>query len=318
MFNKNKKKIKNKEKIKRSRQLAFFTVPGFVWLIVFCYLPMFGLALAFKDYKNIDGNFFSSLFKSDWTLKNFEILFRVRNLGLIIKNTLTYNIIFIVLNIVIPLIVAIMLHELVNKRSAKVYQTITFLPYFLSWIVISYSVYAFLSTDGGMFNQIREMFGLKPLNWYRTPGVWPVIFVFLNTWKSLGYNTIIYLAALAGIDKSLYEAASIDGASKLQQAWNITIPLLRPVIVITFVLALGGIFRSDFGLFFHVPNSGGPGGTLKNVAEVIDTYTYKLLMVSQNLKQSAAIGFVQSVIGFILISTANLIVKRYDPDRALY
>ncbi|WP_282925616.1 ABC transporter permease [Helcococcus kunzii] len=316
MFKKNKNK--NKEIKKRSRQLALFTIPGFIWLIVFCYLPMFGLALAFKDYKNFDGNFFTSLFKSDWTLKNFQVLFRVNNLGMIIRNTLGYNIVFIILNIVIPLIVAIMLHELLNRRSAKVYQTVTFLPYFLSWIVISYSVYAFLSYDGGLFNQIRSWMGLKPINWYRTPGVWPYIFVFLNTWKSLGYNTIIYLAALAGIDRSLYEAASIDGASKLQQAWNITIPLLRPVIVITFVLALGGIFRSDFGLFFHVPNSGGPGGTLREVAEVIDTYTYRLLMISQNLKQSAAIGFVQSVIGFILISTANFIVKKYDPDRALY
>ncbi|EHR34097.1 ABC transporter permease [Helcococcus kunzii] len=316
MFKKNKKR--NNDIVKRSRQLSLFTIPGLVWLFVFAYLPMFGLILAFKDYKNIDGNFFTSLFKSEWTLKNFEILFRGNKLFTVVRNTLGYNMVFIVLNIIVPLIVAILLHELLNRRSAKVYQTITFLPYFLSWIVISYSIYAMLAYNGGLFNQIRALFGLKPMDWYRTPSVWPFIFIFLNTWKSLGYNTIIYLAALAGIDKSLYEAASIDGATKIQQALNITIPLLRPVIIITFVLSLGGIFRSDFGLFFHVPNSGGAGDTLRNVAEVIDTYTYKLLMVSQNLRQSAAINFIQSVIGFILIFSANFIVKRYDPDRALY
>lgn len=314
---KNKNKI-NKDSRKRSLQLAWFTVPGFVWLMVFCYLPMFGLIVAFKDYKNYDGNFFTSLFKSEWTFKNFEFFFKTSDAWLVTRNTLLYNMVFITLNILVPLIVAIMLHELLNKKMAKVYQTATFLPYFLSWIVISYSVYAMLQTDTGLFNQIRRALGMDPIDWYRNPKYWPFFYVFLHTWKGLGYNTVIYLAALSGIDKSLYEAASIDGASKMQQARLITVPLLRPVIVIIFILALGGIFRSDFGLFFHIPNSGGGAAALRKVSEVIDTYTYKLLMNSQNIKQSAAIGFFQSVIGFILIFTANKIVKRYDPERAIY
>lgn len=303
---------------KDSNALTLFAIPGFIWFLLFSYLPMFGLILAFKDYKNYDGNFFTSLFKSEWTLDNFTFFFKTNKAWIVTRNTLIYNAFFITLNIVIPLLVAIMLHELLNKKAAKVYQTAMFLPYFLSWIVISYSIYALLQIDNGLFNKILTSIGLDRVNWYRTPRVWPPLFIFLNTWKSLGYNTVIYLAALAGIDRSLYEAASIDGASKWQQMRFITIPSLKPVITIIFILALGGIFRSDFGLFFHVPNSGGGGPVLQNVAEVIDTYTYKLLMQSQNIKQSAAISLFQSVVGFILITGANKLVRIYDPERSLY
>lgn len=314
----NKNKKMNKDKLKRNIQLSWFTIPGVIWLAVFAYLPMFGLILAFKDYKNTTGNFFTSLFNSDWTLKNFDIFFKTNDAWMVTRNTIGYNIIFIILNIIVPLLVAIMLHEMLNQRGAKIYQTATFLPYFLSWVVISYSIYAILAPEVGLFNQIRAALGLDTVSYYRNPRYWPFIYVFLNTWKSLGYNTVIYLAALSGIDKSLYEAASIDGASKWQQTRYITIPLLRPVVTIIFILALGGIFRSDFGLFFHVPNTGGGAATLREVSEVIDTYTYKLLVQSQNLKQSAAIGFFQSVVGFILIFTANKIVKRYDPERSIF
>lgn len=313
-----KNKKMNKDKLKRNIQLSWFTIPGVIWLAVFAYLPMFGLILAFKDYKNTTGNFFTSLFNSDWTLKNFDIFFKTNDAWMVTRNTIGYNIIFIILNIIVPLLVAIMLHEMLNQRGAKIYQTATFLPYFLSWVVISYSIYAILAPEVGLFNQIRASLGLDTVSYYRNPRYWPFIYVFLNTWKSLGYNTVIYLAALSGIDKSLYEAASIDGASKWQQTRYITIPLLRPVVTIIFILALGGIFRSDFGLFFHVPNTGGGAATLREVSEVIDTYTYKLLVQSQNLKQSAAIGFFQSVVGFILIFTANKIVKRYDPERSIF
>lgn len=309
---------KKKNELKKNIPLTIFALPGFVWFLVFAYLPMFGLILAFKDYKNYDGNFFTSLFKSEWTLKNFEFFFKSSDAWIVTRNTVLYNMCFIVLNIVVPLLVAIMLHELLNKKTAKVYQTITFLPYFLSWVVISYSVYAMLQYENGLFNKILVKFGAQPINWYSTEKVWPPLFLFLSTWKSLGYNTVIYLAALAGIDKSYYEAASIDGATKWQQAKSITIPLLKPVITIIFILSLGGIFRSDFGLFFHVPNSGGGGAMLSNVAEVIDTYTYKLLMQSNNIKQSSAISFFQSVVGFILVMSANKIVKKYDPERSLY
>lgn len=308
----------NREKLKRSLQLTWFTVPGFIWLMVFSYLPMFGLILAFKDYRNTTGNFFTSLFQSEWTLKNFDAFFKTNDAWMVTRNTLAYNGVFIVLNIVVPLLVAIMLHEMLNKRTAKFYQTVTFLPYFLSWIVISYSIYAILQGENGLFNKIRDFFGQDPINWYREPKYWPFFYVFLNTWKNLGYNTVIYLAALAGIDKSLYEAASIDGASKMEQIRHITIPLLRPVITIIFILALGGIFRSDFGLFFQVPALGGGQAALRKVSEVIDTYTYKLLMQRQNLQQSAAISFFQSVVGFVLIVGANKIVKRYDPERSIF
>lgn len=313
-----KKKKMTKDRRKRNNQIALFTVPGFIWMMIFSYLPMFGLIIAFKDYKNHTGDFVSSLFASDWTLNNFRIFFTTREAGLILRNTILYNMVFMVLNIVVPLLVAIMLHELLQKRIAKSYQTATFLPYFLSWVVISYSVYAILSTSTGFVNNIRGKFGAEAIDWYRSPKYWPFIYVFLSVWKSLGYNTIIYLASLAGIDKSLYEAAAIDGATKWEQAKYITIPLLKPVVTIIFILGLGSVFRSDFGLFFHIPNAGGGASALREVSEVIDTYTYKLLMTNSNIKQSAAIGFVQSVIGFFMIFGANKIVRRYDPDRAIY
>nr|WP_276938351.1 ABC transporter permease subunit [Helcococcus sueciensis] len=313
-----KKQKMSRDRRKRNNQIALFTIPGFIWMMVFSYLPMFGLLIAFKDFKNTTGNFISSLFASEWTLKNFRIFFTSKDAGLILRNTIFYNLVFMILNIVVPLLIAIMLHELLQKRMAKVYQTASFLPYFLSWIVISYSIYALLSPQTGLANKIITFFGGKGVDWYRTPKYWPFIFTFLSVWKNLGYNTIIYLAALTGIDKSLYEAASIDGASKMQQARYITVPLLTPVIIIIFILGLGSIFRSDFGLFYHIPITGGGTAALRNVSEVIDTYIYKLLIQSQNISQSAAISFVQSVIGFVLIFFANKIVKRYDPDRAIY
>lgn len=313
-----KKQKMSKDRRKRNNQIALFTIPGFVWMMVFSYLPMFGLLIAFKDFKNTTGDFISSLFASEWTLKNFRIFFTSKDAGLILRNTIFYNLVFMILNIVVPLLIAIMLHELLQKRMAKAYQTASFLPYFLSWIVISYSIYALLSPQTGLINKIITFFGGKGVDWYRTPKYWPFIFTFLSVWKNLGYNTIIYLAALTGIDKSLYEAAAIDGASKTQQARYITVPLLTPVIIIIFILGLGSIFRSDFGLFYHIPITGGGTAALRNVSEVIDTYIYKLLIQSQNISQSAAISFVQSVIGFVLIFFANKIVKRYDPDRAIY
>lgn len=313
-----KKQKMSKDRRKRNNQIALFTIPGFIWMLVFSYLPMFGLIIAFKKFRNSTGEFISSLFASEWTLSNFRIFFTSNDSGLILRNTILYNLVFMVLNIVIPLLVAIMLHELLQKRMAKAYQTASFLPYFLSWIVISYSIYAILNPTTGLVNQFLGFIGVKGVDWYRNPKFWPFIFVFLSVWKNLGYNTIIYLAALTGIDKSLYEAAAIDGATKLQQAKHITVPLLRPVIIIIFILGLGSIFRSDFGLFYHVPITGGGTAALRPVSETIDTYIYKLLMQSQDISQSAAISFVQSVIGFILIFGANKIVKRYDPDRAIY
>lgn len=313
-----KKQKMSKDRRKRNNQIALFTIPGFIWMMVFSYLPMFGLLIAFKDFKNTTGNFISSLFSSEWTMRNFRIFFTSKDAGLILRNTIFYNLAFMILNIVVPLLVAIMLHELLQKKMAKVYQTASFLPYFLSWIVISYSIYALLSPNTGLINKIIVFFDGNKVDWYRSPKYWPFIFTFLSVWKNLGYNTIIYLAALTGIDKSLYEAAAIDGASKAQQARYITVPLLTPVIIIIFILGLGSVFRSDFGLFYHIPITGGGTAALRNISEVIDTYIYKLLIQSQNISQSAAISFVQSVIGFVLIFFANKIVKRYDPERAIY
>jgi putative aldouronate transport system permease protein len=210
---------------------------------------------------------------------------------------------------------AIALSELVNKKLAKIYQTGMFLPYFLSWVVVGYFAFSFLSRDRGLLNQIMGWFGADPVAWYSEPKYWPIILVLVSIWKGVGYNSVVYLAAIMGIDKSLYEAAMIDGASKFQQVRNITIPLLKPLITILTLLAIGKIFYADFGLFYQVPRN---SGTLYGVTNVIDTYVYRGLKVTGEIGMSTAAGLYQSVVGFILVMTSNAIVRKYDRDNALF
>lgn len=316
---KNKKKANKKpfkKKLKQNWQLLLFCIPGFIWFICLCYLPMFGALIAFKDYRVYSKNFFVNLFKSEWVgFKNFEFFFKSNDAYRIIRNTLVYNTIFIILNIVIGMFVAIALFELLNRKAAKFYQTSMFLPYFLSWVVISYAVYAFLSPDKGVLNKILVALNFDKKNWYMDSKFWPIFLILTNTWKGLGYNTVIYLSALSGIDRTYYEAASMDGATKWQQIKNITIPMLKPVITVVFIMALANIFRADFGLFYQVPRNSGP---LYNVTDVMDTYVFRALTKSGDIGLSSAVGLLQSVVGAILIILANKLVRRYDGERALF
>lgn len=298
---------------KQDTELTILALPTTVWYILFCFLPMFGIIIAFKDFR-ISGGFLSNIINSEWAgLKNFEFLFKSNDAWIIIRNTLGYNLIFIILGIIIPVALALMVGQLHNRRAGKVYQTMMFLPYFLSWVVVSAVAWAFLSYDKGIVNQLLTGMGSDPVNWYMEPKYWPFLLILMNIWKSLGYGMVVYLATITGIDNTYYEAAVIDGASIWQQTKYITLPMMKLVIVMMFILAVGRIFYTDFGLFFQVPRD---SNSLFNVTTTLDVLVYKQLK-SATVGMASAAAFVQSVMGCITILTANWIVRRIDPDSAM-
>ncbi|MCC3371519.1 sugar ABC transporter permease [Cohnella sp. REN36] len=301
-----------------NKNKAFLTMvlPGAIWFIVFCYLPMPGALLAFKQYRFDQGGFFAALLHGEWTgFKNFEFLFRAEDAYIITRNTVLYNLVFIFLGLALSVSMAIILFNLTQKRWAKFYQTAMFLPYFLSWVIVSYFAFSFLSVDKGILNHILAWFGAEPIQWYADKTYWPFILVFMSMWKSVGYSSVIYLAAISGIDKSYYEAAMIDGASKWQQTTRITVPLIKPMMIILTILAIGGIFRADFGLFFQIPRD---SGLLFPVTNVIDTYVYRSMKVLGDFGLASAAGFYQSVVGFVLVIGANWFVKKVNEEQALF
>ncbi|MGZ7443947.1 ABC transporter permease [Paenibacillus sp. TH7-28] len=300
----------------KNKVMLFMVLPGAIWFFFFSYLPLVGTVAAFKQYRFSREGFWASLAKSEWVgWDNFKFLFMTDDAFTITRNTLLYNLAFIFIGLVLSVAMAIILSELAGKVMAKVYQTGMFLPYFLSWVIVGYFAFSFLSMDRGMLNQILGWFGAEPINWYSEAKYWPYILVFVNLWKMVGYNSVVYLASIMGIDKSLYEAAMIDGASKWQQVRNITIPLLSPIIIIMTLLAVGKIFYADFGLFYQVPRD---SGTLYAVTNVIDTYVYRGLKTTGEIGMSTAAGLYQSVVGFVLVIVSNFIVRKIDKDSALF
>ena len=313
-----KEKLTMKDRMKRFRnnkELLLLTIPGAIWFLVFAYLPMFGVIVAFKRWR-IHGGFFESLMNSKWVgFDNFKFLFQSSDAWLITKNTVLYNLVFIILGIVLPVTLAILLNELLNKKLAKFYQSSMFLPYFLSWVVVSYCLYAFLSPEKGYVNGILQSMGGKGISWYTEPKYWPFIIIFMSQWKAVGYGTVVYLASICCIDKSYYEAAMIDGASKFQQIKYITVPLLKPVMIIMFITSIGGMFRGDLGLFYQLPKD---SGALYPVTNVIDTYVYRGLMNLGDIGMSSAASLYQSFVGLILIVTSNAIVRKVDEENAFF
>lgn len=291
----------------RHWELYLMMVPGMIYLIINNYIPMAGLIVAFKRY-----NYKEGIWGSDWAgLSNFKFLFGTRDAWLIIRNTIGYNLVFIITGTVFAIAVAIILNEIRAKVSKKIYQVFILIPYLISMVVVSYIVFAFLSSDSGFINKTFE----SHINWYMTAKYWPFIFVIVNLWKTFGYNSIIYYATVIGIDSSLYEAAVVDGASRWQRIWHVTLPGLRPTIITLTLLAIGRIFYSDFGLFYQVTQN---SGLLYDVSTTIDVYVYKGLMLLNDVGRSAAAGFFQSICGFIVVLAANLVVNKIDKDNALF
>lgn len=302
-------------RLKANKELLILSTPGAIWFLLFAYLPLFGILVAFKKFR-LSGNFFTSLITSEFVgFKNFEFLFSSGDAWIILRNTVLYNIVFVILGVVLPVIVALLLNELRNKGMAKVYQSSMFLPYFLSWVVVSYCLFAFLNPEKGYFNAILRQFGFEEISWYTEKKLWPFIIILMSQWKGVGYNTVVYLASICGIDKTYYEAAMLDGATKWQQVKFITLPLLKPVITILLIMSIGGIFKADFGLFYQLPKDSGP---LYPVTNVLDTYIYRALKTGGELGMSSAAALFQSTVGFVLIMIANKIVSKVDNENALF
>ncbi len=311
MNNRHMQIAKKKHRIKRYWMLYFMMTPGLIYLMINNYIPMLGLFIAFKNV-----NYTKGIFASAWIgLKNFEFLFSTTDAWIITRNTILYNLTFIVVNLFFAVSIAILLNELKNRYAARLYQSIILFPYLISLIVTSYLVYAILSIDTGLLNNVVTRLGGNKVMWYYEAKYWPIILVAVNTWKQAGYLCIVYYAAIIGIDRELFEAAEIDGAGRFQKITNITLPSIRPVVTLLTLLQIGRIFFSEFGLFYYVPMD---SGSLYSVTNVIDTYVYRGLMVHGNIGMASAAGLYQSVIGFLFIMLSNLIVRKIDPENALY
>lgn len=301
---------------KKNFWLITMAAPGAIWLLLVRYLPMFGIVIAFKNYRAYKPNtFWNNIYQSEWVgLKNFEFL-NSPDTAVMIRNTLGYNIVWILLGLIISVAFAVMMNELHHRFLAKTYQTLMFFPYFLSWVVASYFVLAFLDPTSGMIPAIQKSMGLKPTNFYHDTTYWPLILTLCNLWKNIGYSTVLYLAAITGIDATQYEAAAVDGATKWQQIWHVTLPNIRTMVIILLIMNVGKIFNADFGLFYNVPQN---SGSLYPVTQVIDTYVYRAYANTHNIGMSSAAGLLQSVVGFICIMATNAIVRKVDPDSSLF
>lgn len=291
--------------------LHLMAFPALLYLLVFHYAPMFGLVMAFQDF-NIAKGYFGSQFVG---LKNFEFLFATKDAWNITRNTVLYNVVFIVLNTTLSMTLAIVFNELYSKKLAKTLQTMLIMPYFLSMAVVAIIVYGFLSQRDGYVNKLMAALGMKTRNWYTYRPLWPWLLVLVNAWKGVGYNSVVYMASISGISEEYYEAAVLDGATKWQQIRYVTIPQLRQIMIILLILNLGSIFRGDFGLFYNVTQN---NGMLYPVTDVIDTYVYRALTKLNNTSMAAAAGFYQSIMGLVMVLVSNAIVRKVDPDSALF
>lgn len=291
--------------------LTSFAIPGIVYTFIFSYLPMIGIVVAFKNYK-----FNLGLFGSPWNgLDNFVYLFKSNTLGTLLRNTLGYNLAFQIIGVATQLFFALMLLSISGRKwHIKIFQSSILVPYFLSWVVVSYISHTFLA-NSGLINTVLTSLGASKISFYTEPKYWPFILVFFATWKGLGYGTLLYYGSMLSIDQQLYEAAELDGCGYWRKHFHITLPQMATTITILTILNLGGIFHSDYGLFFYLPKD---SGALYSVTDVLDSYIIRSLRVAGSVGQSSAIGFMQSIVGFVLVITVNKIVSKIDNESALF
>ena len=303
------KKAKKAEERRRNMPLYFFMLPGLLYLIANNYIPMFGILIAFKKVNCATG-----IFQSPWCgFDNFEYLFVTKDAWVMIRNTLAYNACWIILDLALAVFIAVLMAEIASGRAAKVIQPIICFPSMVSAVLLSFIVYAFLSTSYGYLN--TTLFKDSPINWYASAQYWPVILTIVHFWQNAGQSSIIYMASIGGIDKSLYESARLDGASKWNQILHITLPMLRPMIILMLLMSIGRIFNSDFGLFYQVPLN---SGLLTSTTQTIDTYVYRALLQLNNVSMSSAASVFQALIGFALVVASNMLVRVVEPDNALF
>lgn len=303
---------KKKRGIWRFWPFYLMALPGLAYLFINNIMPMYGMLLAFKKLNVKEG-----IWGSPWCgFDNFKFLFRSGTAYEMIRNTILYNVAFIVLGTIISVALAVLLNEVRKKALSKLYQSVILIPYLVSWVLASYLVYAFLAQDVGLINNsILIPLGLDPINWYIEKKFWPFILFIASTWKNVGYMLVIYYSSIVGISRDYYEAATIDGASKWQQIKNITLPLIKPTVITMTILSLGRIATSDFGLFYQVPRN---SGAIYSVTQTIDVYVYNALMTNHDFSMSAAAGVFQSIVGFAFILAANAIVRKINRENALF
>ncbi|MDN4070543.1 ABC transporter permease subunit [Paenibacillus sp. FSL R5-0407] len=305
-------KITRRKSRKNSWPLLMLTLPGLVYLLINNYIPMAGVIIAFKSQ-----NYAKGIFGGEWVgFDNFSFLFKTKDAWIMTRNTILYNLVFIIIGTICAIILALLMTELTKKFLSKFYQNALILPSVISMVVISYIVFAFLNSDSGLLNKtILTALGMSEISWYSQAKYWPVILTIVYIWKMAGYSSIVYMASIAGMDKSIYEAAKIDGAGKLRQIKDITLPLLKPTIIILTLMAVGRIMNSDFGLFYQVPMN---SGALYSTTQTIDTFVYRAMMQLNDTGMAAASGLYQSLVGFILVMVANGIVRKIDSDNSLF
>lgn len=304
---------KNARRANMKKWLPLFIMglPGFLYLFINNYMPLYGLVIAFKKY-----NYKLGISGSPWAgFTNFEYLFKTKDAWIITRNTLAYNLVFIALDAVLCVALAIFLNEVRKKTTKKFYQTVILLPYLMSLVVVSYLAYAFLGDRTGLINSVLNAVGLESVQFYANKSYWPFILTFVRMWRGIGYGTIIYLSTLVGFGDTWYEAAELDGATKWQQIRFITLPLLKPTIIMLTTLSMGNIFRSDFGLFYQVPRN---QGLLYAATDTIDTYVFRALLQNGNIGLSSAAAFYQSIVCFITILVFNGIIRKVSKENALF
>ena len=303
---------KRKIKWKHYIPLYIMALPALAYLFINNYMPLYGMQLAFRELDYSKG-----VFKGDFVgLKNFKFLFATDNAWIMTRNTVLYNLLFIVVGLVFGLTIAILFNEIRCKLASKFYQSALLIPYFMSMVIVSYLGFAFLSSETGFINNtIMKFFGADPISWYSEPKYWPFILLFINVWKGMGFSLLMYTARLLAIHASYYEAATVDGASKWQKIRYITLPMLKPAIIMMTTMSVGRMFYSDFGLFYQIPMN---SGALYSVTNTIDVYAFRALMKLGDITMSSATGVYQSVVGFILILIANFIIRKFNRENALF
>ena len=301
-----KKRILNKSAI----SLFLLSLPSLLLVLLFRYVPLFGIIIPFKNFNAAKG-----IFGSEWSgFNNFKYLFSTNMVLNATKNTIIMNVIFIVVGTCISLLFSLIMNEM-SRKSIKFYQTVFLFPYFVSWVVAGYIFLSLFDMDYGFVNSIIEMMGGQPIVWYNEARYWPYILLFANIWKGCGYSIIIYYTSIIGIDKGYYEAAAMDGASKIKQISYITLPHLVPIVTIMLILSIGKIFHADFGLFYFIPMN---SPMTYPTTDVIDTFVYRVLIQIGDFGMSSAATLYQSIVGFILVIVSNSIIRKMSPDNALF
>ena len=297
-------------KIRDTFELSLLALPGVLLFFIFNYLPMFGIIIAFKRFNPNLG-----ILGSPWVgFQNFEFFFTSQTVFRVMRNTVGYSLLFLVLDVLAGVTLAVMFYILSSRKALKVYNTIVILPRFMSMVIIAFIVHSLFSPSFGIVNGIRGVFGNRPIQWYSNPIYWPFILTITHVWRGVGMNCIIYYAALMGLDGEQLEAAELDGASRWQKIKYIMVPHLTSVIIILTILGIGRIFTGDFGLFYQVPQG---LGILLPATDIINTYVFRAL-ITGGMERSAAVGLFQSFSGLVLVLLTNLIVRKISPENSLF